>query len=65
MPDAPALPPHKRNAMKRIVLFLLTNIGILLVLSVSAHILGVNRYLTANGLNLGMLLAFAAAESRG
>lgn len=46
--------------MKRIVLFLLTNFAILLVLSVSARILGVDRFLTANGLNLGMLLAFAA-----
>jgi heat shock protein HtpX len=46
--------------MKRIILFLLTNIAVMLVLSVSARILGVDRYLTANGLNMGMLLAFAA-----
>ncbi len=46
--------------MKRIVLFLLTNIAVMLVLSVSARILGVDRYLTAGGLNMGMLLAFAA-----
>jgi len=46
--------------MKRIVLFLLTNVAVMLVLSVSASLLGVNRFLTANGLNLGMLLAFAA-----
>ena len=46
--------------MKRILLFLLTNVAIMLVLSVSASLLGVNRFLTANGLNLGMLLAFAA-----
>ncbi|MCM2284306.1 MAG: protease HtpX [Desulfobacula sp.] len=46
--------------MKRVVLFLLTNIAVLLVLSVSARILGIDRYLTANGLNMGMLLAFAA-----
>jgi heat shock protein HtpX len=46
--------------MKRIVLFLLTNMAVLLVLSVSARILGIDRYLTANGLNMGMLLAFAA-----
>jgi heat shock protein HtpX len=46
--------------MKRIVLFLITNIAVLLVLSVTARLLGVDRFLTGNGLNLGMLLAFAA-----
>lgn len=46
--------------MKRVVLFLMTNIAVMLVLSVSARILGVDRFLTGNGLNMGMLLAFAA-----
>jgi len=46
--------------MKRIVLFLATNLAIMLVLGISASLLGVNRFLTANGLNLGMLLGFAA-----
>ncbi|MGX9217979.1 MULTISPECIES: protease HtpX [unclassified Massilia] len=46
--------------MKRIVLFLATNLAVVLVLSLSASLLGVNRFLTANGLNLPMLLAFAA-----
>ncbi len=46
--------------MKRIVLFLATNIAVMLVLSFTASLLGVNRFLTANGLNLGTLLAFAA-----
>lgn len=46
--------------MKRIILFLVTNIAVMLVLSVTASLLGVNRFLTSNGLNLGMLLAFAA-----
>lgn len=46
--------------MKRIVLFLITNLAVMLVLSVVASLLGVNRYLTANGLNLGALLAFCA-----
>jgi len=45
--------------MKRILLFLATNLAIMLVLSVSASLLGVNHYLTARGLNLGTLLAFA------
>ncbi|NTV93049.1 MAG: zinc metalloprotease HtpX, partial [Chlorobiaceae bacterium] len=46
--------------MKRVVLFLLTNLAVMLVLSISARILGVDRFLTGNGLNMGMLLAFAA-----
>lgn len=46
--------------MKRIVLFLVTNLAVMLVLSITASLLGVNRFLTSNGLNLGMLLAFCA-----
>ncbi len=45
---------------KRIGLFLITNLAIVLVLSFAAHLLGVDRFLTANGLNLGGLLVFAA-----
>ncbi|MCL4739775.1 MAG: protease HtpX [Burkholderiaceae bacterium] len=46
--------------MKRIVLFLATNLAVIVVLGVVASLLGVNRFLTAEGLNLGMLLGFAA-----
>lgn len=45
--------------MKRIVLFLLTNLAVMLVLGIVVRLLGVDRFLTANGLNLGMLLVFA------
>ncbi len=45
--------------MKRIVLFLATNLAVVVVLGIVANLLGVNRYLTANGLNLGALLGFA------
>jgi heat shock protein HtpX len=45
--------------MKRIFLFLATNLAVVVVLGVVASLLGVNRYLTANGLNLGALLGFA------
>ncbi|MEQ1438682.1 protease HtpX [Fontimonas sp. SYSU GA230001] len=45
--------------MKRIFLFLATNLAVVLVLSVVASLLGVNRWLTANGLNLEALLGFA------
>ena len=51
--------------MKRIVLFLLTNLAVMLVLSVVVNLLGVNRWLAANGLNLGMLLVFAAVMGFG
>jgi heat shock protein HtpX len=46
--------------MKRVLLFVVTNLAVMLVLGIAASVLGVNRFLTANGLNLGMLLAFAA-----
>ena len=45
--------------MKRIFLFVLTNIAVVAVLGIVASLLGVNRYLTANGLNLTALLGFA------
>ena len=45
--------------MKRIILFVLTNLAVVLVLGVVANLLGVNRYLTANGLNLSALLGYA------
>ncbi|MDM0068925.1 protease HtpX [Variovorax sp. J31P207] len=45
--------------MKRILLFVLTNVMVVAVLGVVASLLGVNRFLTANGLNLGALLGFA------
>jgi heat shock protein HtpX len=46
--------------MKRIVLFLATNLAIVLVLSIAARILGVDQWLTAQGGNLSGLLVFAA-----
>jgi len=45
--------------MKRIVLFLATNLAVMLVLSVVLNLLGVNRFLAAEGLNVGMLLVFS------
>jgi len=45
--------------MKRIFLLIVTNLAVMLVLGVVASLLGVNRFLTANGLNLGALLGFA------
>ena len=51
--------------MKRIFLFVLTNLAVMVVLGIVASLLGVNRFLTANGLNLGMLLGFAAVMGFG
>ncbi|MFM2209907.1 MAG: hypothetical protein RIQ96_1550, partial [Pseudomonadota bacterium] len=45
--------------MKRIILFVLTNLAVVVVLGIVASLLGVNRFLTANGLDLGALLGFA------
>lgn len=45
--------------MKRIALFLMTNLAVVVVLGIVASLLGVNRFLTPNGLNLGALLGFA------
>ncbi len=46
--------------MKRIFLFVMTNLAVVVVLGIVANLLGVNQYLTPNGLDLGMLLGFAA-----
>src|SRR5262245_1810317 len=51
--------------MKRVFLFLVTNLAGLFVLSIAARLLGVDRFLGANGLNLGQLLAFCAVFGMG
>lgn len=51
--------------MKRIFLLILTNMAVMLVLSVTASLLGVNRYFTTHGLNFGALLGFAAVMGFG
>jgi heat shock protein HtpX len=45
--------------MKRIFLFLATNLAVMLVLSVTLRLLGVDRYLTAIGLDVGALMIFS------
>ncbi len=45
--------------MKRIFLFVLTNIAVMVVMSVVLSLLGVNRYLYGSGLNLVSLMAFS------
>ena len=51
--------------MKRIFYFLVTNLAIVLVLSITMRLLGVEPFLTANGLNLNSLLIFAAVMGFG
>ena len=46
--------------MKRVFLFVLTNIAILIVLSIAVRLLGLDRYLTESGISYGGLLVFAA-----
>jgi heat shock protein HtpX len=46
--------------MKRIFLFLVTNLAIVIVLSIVAHLLGIDQYLAARGGSLDGLLVFAA-----
>jgi len=45
--------------MKRIFLFVATNLAVMLVMSLVLSLLGVNRYLTANGLDLSTLMVFS------
>ena len=45
--------------MKRIVLFLVTNLAVMIVLSITLSVLGVDQFITGQGLNVGMLLVFS------
>lgn len=51
--------------MMRVLLFVATNIGILIVLSIAMQVLGLEPYLNAQGLNYQSLLIFAAAFGMG
>lgn len=51
--------------MKRIGLFLLTNLAIMLVLSLVVSLLGGDRFLTSQGMDLGKLLIFSAVFGMG
>ena len=45
--------------MKRIVLFVLTNLAVVVVLSIVLSLLGVDRWITSRGINYQMLLVFS------
>jgi heat shock protein HtpX len=53
--------------MKRIFLFLVTNLAVLVVLSITARLLGVDRFLMSQGggINMSQLLVFAALFGMG
>ena len=45
--------------MKRIFLFVMTNLAVMAVMAIVLSMLGVNQFLTASGLNLPMLMVFS------
>ena len=45
--------------MKRIFLFVMTNLAVVVVLGIVASLTGANRFIGANGMNLGTLMVFA------
>src|SRR5262249_41809068 len=46
--------------MKRVLLLIATNLAVMVVLSIVVSVLGVDRWLLANGIAYGQLLAFSA-----
>src|ERR1044071_1148761 len=46
--------------MKRVFLLIVTNLAVMLVLSVIVSVLGLDRWLSANGINYLQLLVFSA-----
>ncbi len=51
--------------MKRVFLFLMTNLAIMVVLGITVSVLGVNRFFTQQGLDMGALFVFAAIFGMG
>lgn len=45
--------------MKRIMLFVMTNLAVMVVLGIVINLFGLNRWMDANGLNVGGLLVFS------
>jgi heat shock protein HtpX len=48
-----------KDIMKRIFLFVMTNLAVMVVLGVVASLTGANRFMGANGLELGTLMMFS------
>ena len=51
--------------MKRIALFVLTNLAVIVVLGIVVNVFGLNRFISSAGLNLGQLMVFAAVMGFG
>ena len=45
--------------MKRIMLFVMTNLAVMVVLGIVINVFGLNRFIEANGLNVGGLMVFS------
>ncbi len=45
--------------MKRIILFIVTNLAVMLVLGIVASVFGLNRYIGSGGLNIGTLMGYS------
>jgi len=48
-----------KENMKRIILFVMTNLAVMVVLGIVASLTGANRFMGANGLDLGTLMMFS------
>src|SRR5262249_17760118 len=62
----PGAPIYRRDSpngeapmVKRVFLFLATNLAVVVLLSLILNLLGGNRYLTANSIDVGTLLVFS------
>jgi heat shock protein HtpX len=50
---------QQKDIMKRIILFVMTNLAVMVVLGIVASLTGANRFMGANGLDLGTLMVFS------
>ncbi len=53
------------NTMKRVALFVATNLAVLLLFTIIARLFGIDQYAAANGVSFGGLLVFAAVFGMG
>jgi heat shock protein HtpX len=51
--------PYLKEIMKRIFLFVMTNLAVMVVLGIVASLTGANRFMGANGLDLSTLMMFS------
>ena len=58
-PQAQPIEPYLKVTMKRILLFVMTNLAVMVVLGIVASLTGANRFMGANGLDLSTLMMFS------